>query len=100
MKIYWSSVALQDINDIYDYIARDVPYYATIFVDHLINAVDKLLDNPRIGRKVPEFGYQENIRELIFQGYRIIYLLNNDIIQIATIVHGSRNFEKLYIKLD
>ena len=36
MKIQWSEIAEADIDDIYDYIARDVPYYAELFVDKLI----------------------------------------------------------------
>lgn len=98
MKIFWSDVARIDINNIYDYIAHDVPYYAVMFVDRIMNAVDKLQDNPRIGRKVPECGYQDNIRELIVHGYRIIYFVNDDIIRILTVVHGSRDLEKIFTK--
>ena len=42
MKLYWSDIAEADLNDIYDYIARDVPYYAELFVDRLLEATDKL----------------------------------------------------------
>ena len=33
MRIVWSDVAEADLDDLYDYIARDVPYYAEQFVD-------------------------------------------------------------------
>ena len=36
MRIDWSEVAEADLDDIYDYIARDVPYYAELFIDQLI----------------------------------------------------------------
>lgn len=93
MNLFWSDVAQADLDDIYDYIARDVPYYAETFLERLINATDRLQDYPRIGRKVPEAGYRDEIRELILQGYRIIYLLESDRIQVLTVVHGSRNLE-------
>ena len=54
MKLSWPDVAEADLNDIYDYIARDVPYYAELFVDRLITATDKLEDYPRIGQRVHE----------------------------------------------
>ena len=91
MKIYWSDVAEADLDDIYDYIARDVPYYAELFVDRLIDATDKLEDHPRIGRPVPEADQRDDIRELIIQGYRIIYLVADEEIQILTVIHGSRD---------
>jgi len=91
MKIHWSDIAEADLDDIYDYIARDVPYYAELFVDTLIEATDKLEDHPRMGRKVPEADYREDVRELIVQGYRIIYRLQTGQLQILTVIHGSRN---------
>ena len=54
MRIAWSHVAEADLDDLYDYIARDVPYYAEQFVDRLIEAVSALQDHPRLGRRVPE----------------------------------------------
>jgi plasmid stabilization system protein ParE len=47
MRIVWSGVAEADLDDLYDYIARDVPYYAEQFVDRLIEAVGVLKDHPR-----------------------------------------------------
>ena len=53
MKLFWSDVAEADLDNIYDHIARDVPYYAELFIDRLIEATNKLQDHPRIGRQVP-----------------------------------------------
>jgi plasmid stabilization system protein ParE len=75
MSITWSDVAEADLDDLYDYIARDVPYYAEQFVDRLMEAVGTLRDHPRLGRRVPEADDRDDVRELIFQGYRIIYLV-------------------------
>lgn len=93
MRLLWSEVAWADLNNIHAYIARDVPYYAEIFVDRLVDATSKLQYHPYIGRMVPELGYREDVRELIVHGYRIVYLVNVDTVQILTIVHGSRNLE-------
>jgi len=91
MRIAWSDVAEADLGDLYDYIARDVPYYAEQFVDRLIDAVGALTDHPRLGRRVPEAEEREDVRELIFQGYRIIYLVETGQVHILTVIHGSRD---------
>jgi addiction module RelE/StbE family toxin len=91
MSLTWSDVAEADLDDLYDYIARDVPYYAEQFVDRLIEAVGALKDHPRLGRRVPEADDREDVRELIFQGYRIIYLIASEHVHILTIIHGSRD---------
>ena len=99
MKLYWSDVAEADLDDIHDYIARDVPYYAELFVDRLIEATDKLEAHPRIGRRVPEAaGQRDEIRELIVYGYRIIYRVAGEDIHILSVVHGSQDLAALRLK--
>ena len=94
MKLFWSDVAEADLDNIYDHIARDVPYYAELFIDRLIEATDKLQDHPRIGRQVPEAGYRDDIREIILQGYRIIYRITAEGIYILTVIHGSQDLAR------
>ncbi len=91
MSITWSEVAEADLDDLYDYIARDVPYYAEQFIDRLIEAVGVLKDHPKLGRRVPEADNREDVRELIFQSYRVIYLIESEHVHILTIIHGSRD---------
>lgn len=73
-RIAWSRRALQDIEDIADYIAGDSPTYAGVVVKKIVRQVRVLAQFPRAGRKVPEFD-DENVRELIVYSYRIIYRL-------------------------
>ena len=91
MRIRWSDVAEADLDQLYDYIARDVPYYAEQFVDRLIEAVGVLQDHPQLGRRVPEVEEREDVRELIFQSYRVIYLPETEQIHALTVIHGSRD---------
>lgn len=72
MKIEWAEPALLDLENIRDYIRRDSEYYATRFVERIIEAVETLGRFPEIGRSVPE-AEEENIRELLFYNYRIMY---------------------------
>lgn len=76
-----------------DYIARDSPHYARLFTERLVESVEKLSDFPRIGRRVPEAD-RDDVRELIFHAYRIIYLIEAEGVTILTVVHGSRDLAR------
>ena len=91
MKIEWSARSRTDLKELKNYIGHDSPYYARRFIARIITSVEKLADFPDIGREVPEAGERENVRELIFQGYRIIYLHQPDHVYIVTVIHGSRD---------
>lgn len=90
MVIEWSQRARADIRDLKAYIAKDSPYYARRFTERVIASVEKLEEFPKIGRPVPEAEGRDDVRELIYQGYRIIYLTKPDRVFVVTIIHGSR----------
>lgn len=92
MKLDWSERALNDVAHLRDYIAQDSPFYARLFTERLVKRTENLVDFPRMGRPVPE-AERDDIQELIYQGYRIIYRLDEaqDRIQLVTVIHGSRD---------
>ncbi|MEK6815230.1 MAG: type II toxin-antitoxin system RelE/ParE family toxin [Nitrospirota bacterium] len=90
MKVIWSRRALLDVEHIRDYIAQDSPAYAQPFVERLLHATRHLPQFPHSARAMPEAD-NIRIREVIYQGYRIIYRLCSDAIEIVMVVHGSRN---------
>lgn len=71
-KIIWSESALKDIELIAEFIARDSKERASLFVQRLISAVERLTSFPHSGRIVPEVG-EEKDREVIYGVYRIMY---------------------------
>ena len=90
MSITWSQEAGENLVEIEEFIARDSVERAVRFVDALIDHTEIILtDNPRSGRAVPEIGTPD-IRELIYRGYRIVYRLNGDRIDILTVFEGHR----------
>ncbi|MCP4285412.1 MAG: type II toxin-antitoxin system RelE/ParE family toxin [Gammaproteobacteria bacterium] len=91
MRIEWSQRARTDIRDLKAYIAKDSPYYAKRFVERIIVSVEKLAEFPKIGRTTPEAEGRDDVRELIYQGYRLIYLVQPERVFIVTIIHGSRD---------
>lgn len=93
MKIEWTEPALSDLEGIRDYIRKDSEYYATRFVERIIKAVETLEKFPKMGRNVPE-AEEENIRELLFYNYRVMYRVETKRILILAIVHGARDLSQ------
>ena len=97
MKIIWTVPATVDLENIKGFIGQDSQYYALRFVEKLFNLVENLTVFPRVGRKVPEAN-NENIRELIFQNYRIIYRLEHEFIAIIAVIHCARDSQNPALK--
>lgn len=53
MKIEWSEPAGIDLENIREYISKDSIFYANIFVEKVLYAVEKLSTLPLMGRYVP-----------------------------------------------
>ena len=92
-KIIWSPTSLNDVDAIAEYIARDSPEHASLFIERLLEQTDRLADFPLAGRVIKEIN-DENSREIIYGSYRIMYLITAEEIWITGIVHGARFFAK------
>ena len=87
-SVIWSQESLDDLDSIAEYISRDSLYYAQQVVEHVLERGEGLIDQPKIGRKVPELN-DGNVRECFVYSYRLIYEINTDI-HILAVIHGSR----------
>ena len=90
-KLNWSQAARDDLHDIVTFIRRDNPNRAMSFGYELISEADRLKDFPELGRVVPEYR-NEDIREIVFRPYRIVYRVNHTkkLCEIARIWHSAR----------
>ena len=88
-QVRWTLQAIDDLDAICLFIARDTPQVAAVFADRAFHATDRLVDPPRMGRIVPELEI-ETIREIILGNDRIIYRIQENKVQVATIDHGAR----------
>jgi addiction module RelE/StbE family toxin len=93
MKIFWTNESLVRLQDIEEYISRDNPILAIEFVDKLISLTETLIDNPGKGRIVPELS-MDNIRELLYKNYRIVYLVKKSSLDILTVFEGHQLLKK------
>ena len=90
-EIRWSLKAEGDLRSIEDFIARDSALRAVSLVNRLVKAAESLEVAPNLGRVVPEFA-QERVREIVCRGYRLVYLVEQDIVTVLRVVHGARDF--------
>ncbi len=88
-NIVWSPQSLRDLDSIAEYIARDSPYYAKIFVERITHQTLYLKQFPFMGRPVPESSNSTH-RELIYKKYRIIYQASEERVNILTVFHTAR----------
>ena len=89
MKIVWSPLAIDRVTEIAKYIALDNPTAAQNWVEEVFNKVKTLKTSPKMGRKVPEVERDE-IREILFGNYRIIYHISLQKISVLTVRHGRQ----------
>ena len=97
MKIIWSPLALQRLEEIMDYISIDSYVNAEKFTGSIIQKVELLFEFPNFGWIVPELN-NSDFRELIIGNYRIIYKLFQNNIHILFLRHSKRMLDKEEIK--
>ena len=95
-KLIWSPAARDDLHDIVVFIARDNPNRAMSFGYELISETERLREFPELGRVVPEYR-SDNLREILFRPYRIVYRLDHErkFCQIARVWHSARGIPQL-----
>jgi len=86
MKIIWSPLAIDRISEIADYIARDNIDASVKWIEDIFNKIERLRKFPESGRVVPEID-KNNIREIIYGNYRIVYQIRDKEISILTVRH-------------
>ncbi len=94
-QVILSPAALNDLQAIFDYIAKDSELYAAKVVDKILHRITVLETHIRVGKIVSEF-QTEAIREIPEGNYRIIYRIENETeISVARIYHRARLLKEL-----
>ena len=93
-SIKWSPKAVLHFESICDYIARDSRHYAALFARKILSLVKAIPQFPKAGRIVPEYN-DENLRERLYENYRIVYRVKEEVIEIVAICHGARPLENI-----
>jgi len=90
MKVHWTWTAEAHLDAIYAYIAQDSETYALRTVDRITRRSQQIGEFPMSGRKVPEYELDQ-IREVFFGPYRIIYHVKADQIDVIAVIHMAMN---------
>ncbi|MCZ7381741.1 MAG: type II toxin-antitoxin system RelE/ParE family toxin [Candidatus Methanoperedens sp.] len=93
-KIRWSPRAASNFEEVCNYIAKDSEVYATIFAKKVDGIIKTIPQFPKAGGIVPEYG-DEDIREKIYENYRVVYRIKGEFVEIVAICHGAKQLENI-----
>lgn len=94
-RVIWTEPALQDLDQIADYISLVNPMAAKKLVRETFNRVERLNRHPKLGKSVQEL--EESIyRELVVSPCRIFYREENEVVYV---IHVMRVEQMLRIDL-
>ena len=90
MRVVWTNYAVQDREQIFDYIALDSPSAALAVDGALSKQLNLLKEFPEIGRS----GRVEGTRELVVRGtpFIVAYQVRMDSVLILRILHGAQQW--------
>lgn len=90
ITITFAVSAFDDLEDIRAWHReQQVPEIGDRLIREIISQIERLADFPESGRIVPEFNI-ENLREIIFAPFRIVYRLDGNKIKIIRIWRSER----------
>jgi addiction module RelE/StbE family toxin len=97
MNIIWSDQARRDLCAIRDFIARDSEHYAVLQLERLISRVEQTAVIPSRGHPVHE-AVDSDMREVHEGNYRLIYRIQDQCLQVVTIVHMKQRLTRKRLK--
>jgi len=88
-RIIWTEPALQELDEIADYISLDNPTAAKNVVRKAFDRVDHLADHPKSGKLLEEFDATV-YREIVMPPCRIFYRLADEIVYIIYVIREEQ----------
>jgi len=96
-EVIWTAPALNDLNDIADYIAISNVTAAKKMVQNVFSNVTRLEDFPESG-KIPMELENLNYREIIINPCRIFYKINVERVFILHVMRQERDLRKFLLQ--
>lgn len=93
-SVRFRPAAEADLAEIQDYIARDNPLAARLFVDSLQVRCRVIAAMPSIGR--PRYDLMSGLRAITLDDYLVFYGTTDDDVVIERIIHGRRDIDKQF----
>ncbi len=95
-EIIWTAPALEDLNDIAEYIALSNLQPAKKLVAKIFNKVELLETFPESGKKPIELT-NLNYREVVVNPCRVFYKIDNDKVYILHVMRQERDLRKFLL---
>ena len=90
MDLVWTDASLSDLDRIYQHLELVNPQAAARTTRLLVGAPKRILEFPRIGTRLREFGSRE-IRRVIVDDYEIRYEVTQDMIVVLRVWHARED---------
>jgi toxin ParE1/3/4 len=98
LTAWYAPAAQQDVNECAEYLERQDIFVADRFLESIQKTVELLCGNPEIGER-----FRRNLTGTIrrrtilkFTNYLIFYRQEGTTLQILRVLHGARDYEKLF----
>lgn len=92
MRVVWTPEALQDRDDIWNYIATENPHTAARMDQLFSDAAGSLSEFPKRGRPETVSGTRELIPH---ERYRLVYEIEGETVWVLALVHTARQWPPL-----
>ncbi len=96
-EIVWAEPALDDLDEIAEYIALDKLNAAQSLVRAVFRRIDLLGQSPKSGRKVPELS-PSKYKEVIVGPCRVFYRCTEDSVYILHVMRVERELRKYLLQ--
>lgn len=92
MKPVWTRAAIRDLTHLRDYIARENPAAAGEIASRIVEATERVVQFPEVGR----VGRVSGTREMVVPGspYVIVYRLKKTAVHFLRVLHGRQEWPK------
>ncbi|MCP5170222.1 MAG: type II toxin-antitoxin system RelE/ParE family toxin [Hahellaceae bacterium] len=98
-QIIWTEPALDNLDDIAEYIAVSHPYAARQLVENVFNKVQRLEQFPDSDR-IPEEISTLNYREVVVNPCRVFYKVDGDTVYILHVLRQERDLRKFLLSTE
>lgn len=89
MELFWTPEAIQDRDDIYEYIEANNPIAALALDELFAEKAGRLVDHPGLGKP----GRAASTRELVaHQNYILVYDTAGDLVRVLRVLHAARQW--------
>ena len=93
-RLIWTEPAIADLEAIADYIALDKPNAATLYVQQVFAAVERLMRFPKSGARIPEIPHLP-YRQVVVPPCRIFYRIEGEDILIVFVMRGEQRLREI-----